>query len=477
MIDNNEHIADLFSCVLQYGSKDSEIFFQFSSIDAEQLLEGIWLNLYQVIVEYYRKTITIIEEEELNIIIDDTRLSEEEKEKYKQLFSDLRKRKVKKEAFNFYIHRLKNKVLRDKSYVMLVKANQALTSKLKVGKNTFTGYKGMKRLLTETMYSIDRIVAEYSPEGDVNQETDEVLDEYKKIKVVDDNILTGFSKIDKCTGGLYPGELWLWAGYAAEGKTFSCINIGYHAAYIQRKNVLYLTSETVRSVVRRRLISRHALELTKRGINLTDWKKGELTDESYEALQNTLKDMKDGNKEYGVFHILQMPANADTDFVAAALTRCQALFNVDLCILDSIHLLKPKKTRQSSYAEIDDMLIEINKIIVSHNDGRGVPLISPWHTNRASWEKAKEEGIYTKSALARSGEAERSADVIITILREDWSDNQLRGSIIKNRDGEELSEFYLQCDFKHGYIGDEQIVTEGIVDLLQCSDLYPLANF
>jgi len=100
------------------------------------------------------------------------------------------------------------------------------------------------------------------------------------------------------------------------------------------------------------------------------------------------------------------------------------------------------------------MLIEINKIIVSHNDGRGIPLISPWHTNRTAWEKAKENGVYSKSALARSGEAERCADVIVTILREDGFNNQLRGSIIKSRDGEELQEFYLKYDFSQGYVGD-----------------------
>jgi hypothetical protein len=224
----------------------------------------------------------------------------------------------------------------------------------------------------------------------------------------------------------------------------------------------------VRSLVRRRLISRHAKHLFGGGIDLTAWKTGGLSNESYDVFQKTLKDMKDRRNEYGAFYVLQMPSNATTDYVSAALTRCQTKFNVDLCVLDAIHLLKPKKNRQSSYAELDDMLTEISKIIVSHNDGRGVPLISPWHTNRSSWEKAKENGVYLKSCLAKTAEAERTADVIVTILREDGRENELRGAIIKSRDGEELPEFYLTYDFSQGYVGDN------LIDEVDPEDIFKL---
>ena len=135
-------------------------------------------------------------------------------------------------------------------------------------------------------------------------------------------------------------------------------------------------------------------------------------------------------------------------------------------ILDSIHLLKPKKNRQSEYSELGDIIIDIKRIIVSHNNGCGVPLISPWHTNRASWDNAKQCGYYTKSALAKTGEAERSADVIVTILRQDSTPNELKGSVIKSRDGEELEELYLKYDFSQGYVGDSQVGNFDTVDLL-----------
>ncbi len=453
----DDYVYDVFACVLQHGSENIDLILQLINSDVNQLYSGIWRDIYQIFVKYFRLTGNIIGQEEfIDTINNSSTVAGDKRKKYILLFDNLKNRLVKDGIFKFYMQQLIDFVMQQKCQKMLANAQQVLRGRLKIGRKTYKGYPGVRKILFENINDIDRLMAEYSPEGDVNRESDEVLNEYQGLKERDDNISTGFSDVDKCTGGLYPGELWLWVGYAAEGKTFSCINIGHHAAYIQRKNVLFLTNETVRGVVRRRLISRHARQLTGNGINLTDWKKGELTSESYEVLQKTLKDMN-GGTEYGVFQILQMPANADTDFVAAALTRCQALFNVDLCILDSIHLLKPKKNRQSEYSELGDMLIDIKKITVSHNSGRGVPLISPWHTNRAAWEYAKERGVYTKSALAKSSEAERCADVIVTILREAELNDQLRGSIIKSRDGEELSEFYLRYDFSQGYIGDSQI--------------------
>lgn len=462
----DEYVGDVFACVLQHGSENNDLILQLVNSDVNQLYTGIWNDLYQIIVKYFRLTGQIISQEDfIDSINNSSAIVDDKHKKYVLLFDSLIIRPIQEGKFKFYMQQLIDFVTRQKCQKMLANAQQASRGPLKMGGKTYEGYSGVRKILFENLNDIDRLIADYSPEGDANQESDEVLDEYRRMQKSDDYISTGFSEIDKCTGGLYPGELWLWVGYAAEGKTFSCINIGHHAAYIQRKNVVFFTSETVRSVVRRRLISRQARHLTGNGLNLTAWKKGELTNESEEVLRKTLKDMKNGSG-YGRFHIVQMPANADTDFVAAALTRCHALFKVDLCILDSIHLLKPKKIRQSEYSELGDMLIDIKKIIVSHNNGRGVPLISPWHTNQTAWENAKEGGGYTKSALAKSSEAERCADVIVTILREDELNDQLRGSIIKSRDGQELSEFYLICDFSQGYVGDSLVSNFDTVDLM-----------
>lgn len=471
MSDINDKITNIFACVLQLGNSDADMVFQFISMDAEKLFEGKWLIMHRIISEYFKLTGAMIKRDEYEEFIRDASFSREEQDDYMNLFDELIQRPVNGEAFNFYVEQFKEKFLDDRSHVMLRHAYTTLSNRLHLNKRSNNGYQGMRKYLTETMYDLDHLFAEYSPEGAVADEVQAVLEEYENLKKADQSVFTGFSSLDECTGGLSPGEFWLLVGYTAEGKTSMCINIGHNAAYVHGKNVLYLTSETVKSVVRRRLIARHAFHRFNGKIDLSAWKKGNLSAESFETLQKTLKVINESKDKDGIFEIVQMPGHADTNFLLSALNRNQSQFNIDLCILDAIHLLQPKHHRQSEYSELGDMITEVKKICVSHNKGKGVPLISPWHTNRTSWERAKESGQYTLSSLAKTAEAERCADVILTIIKQNTGRDELKASLIKNRDGEILDEFYLEYDFSICYVGDSQIDKVGCLDQSDILDL------
>jgi hypothetical protein len=47
--------------------------------------------------------------------------------------------------------------------------------------------------------------------------------------------------------------------------------------------------------------------------------------------------------------------------------------------------------------------------------------------------------------------------VIVSIFKKENGVRDLRGSILKNRDGEELEELYLQYNFNQGYIGNRKL--------------------
>ena len=228
MSNINDCIADMYACVLQHGQNDTDMIFHFCSLDAENFFEGEWLNLYHIIVKYFRLTHKLIRAEEFSKFIHKSNLTQEEQNFYNDLFDKLIRRQVNGDAFNFYVEQFKEKFIYDKSYVMLCKANKALSSELTHSKKAYKGYQGMRQYLLETMYDIDRLFAEYSPEGSVADDIDLVIEEYHNLKKSNHYVSTGFSALDKCTGGLFPGELWLLAGYAGEGKTSSAINIGHN---------------------------------------------------------------------------------------------------------------------------------------------------------------------------------------------------------------------------------------------------------
>ncbi|MGD8338171.1 MAG: DnaB-like helicase C-terminal domain-containing protein, partial [Desulfobacterales bacterium] len=249
MSDINDKITNIFACVLQLGNSDADMVFQFISMDAEKLFEGKWLIMHRIISEYFKLTGAMIKRDEYEEFIRDASFRREEQDDYMNLFDELIQRPVNGEAFNFYVEQFKEKFLDDRSHVMLRHAYTTLSNRLHLNKRSNNGYQGMRKYLTETMYDLDHLFAEYSPEGAVADEVQAVLEEYENLKKADQSVFTGFSSLDECTGGLSPGEFWLLVGYTAEGKTSMCINIGHNAAYVHGKNVLYLTSETVKSVV------------------------------------------------------------------------------------------------------------------------------------------------------------------------------------------------------------------------------------
>ena len=312
MSNVNDKIVNIFACVLQHGNSDTDMVFQFISMDAENVFEGKWLIMHRIISEYFKLTGAMIKRDEYEEFIHDASFSQKEQDDYMNLFDELIQRPVNGEAFNFYVEQFKKKFLEGSSYVMLSNAYTALSKELQLNKRSYNGYQGMREYLTENLYDLDRLLAEYSPEGAVADEAQAVLEEYENLKKADQSVFTGFSAVDECTGGLSPGELWLLVGYTAEGKTSLCINVGHNAAYLLGKNVLYLTSETVRQVVRRRLIARHAFHLFGSKINLSAWKRGKLSAESLRMLQKTLKAMDESKGQDGIFKIVQMPGNADT---------------------------------------------------------------------------------------------------------------------------------------------------------------------
>lgn len=447
--------ANIISWALQHGGSDSNAMQQLFLLGGKGIFRNTdYEKIYELIAWYSRRTSgDILGSEELNGLLETATLEAEAKEEYRSTFNDLLNHRVKQRASQYYLDCLLELYKKHAFNEVSGWAKKAMVTTVKQGSREFKGYDGAREIILSGVYNIDQISTPAVTDGNVVAEGRSVIDEYAALCNGAPTVKTGFTKIDDCTGGMYPGEMWLWAGFAGDGKTFSCLNIGYNVAFVQKMNVLFLTSETVRPVVKRRLISRHSREIHGQGINLTDYKKGSLDKESYDLLVKTAEDLESNKNNYGIFDLVQLPAGATTDYLAAILAQKQSSFNVDLCILDSIHLLKAKTQRSYNYAELEDMVKEVKNIIVSHNSGKGVPLLSPWHTNRESWGKAKSEGSYTKASLAKTAEAERQSDVIVSIIKEDGSD-QLRGSIIKSRDGEELSEFYLAYDFSQGYVGN-----------------------
>lgn len=302
---------------------------------------------------------------------------------------------------------------------------------------------------------IDRELSmQESPEGDSRLEANEIFAEYNEIRR-NSGIKFGIPSLDAKIGGLQNGELDLIVGYSSSGKTtLGTIQLAWSAAIEQGKNVVILTSETLRPQVRRKLICRHSklpmFEL-EHGINSRHLKagRGYLTPEEEQAFPDVVNDYT-GNPNYGKLVIVQVPRGATISTCEGKLMRYQREFQVDLAVIDYLALLKPDRRFSSRREELAATIQEAKQMATTFDDGRGIPVISPWQTSRDSWKEAQTVGYYNSSALAETAEATSSSDVVITLLEPKENESRyadIKAQVVKNRDGEKSLGIDLTVDY------------------------------
>lgn len=379
---------------------------------------------------------------------------------YLEMYDTLAKLSVDDDEFRWSIDQLKELAAERQTDEAITTGKEILHRGVQDAKGEEKiGHLAARAYVLEKFADIDRELSmQDSPEGDARLEKDDIWEEINNPKSAV-GIKTGIPALDRVIGGHNNGELNLIVGYTNSGKSIlASAQMPWSAAIEQGKNVVILTTETLRPQVRRRLISRHSrhpmFDLPK-GINSNDLKKGKeyLPPEQLKILPDIIDDFTQ-NPNYGKLVIVQVPRNATITSCENRVLRYQREFDVDLVVIDSINLLRADRRFSSKREELASMLIEAKQFATTFADGRGVPVISPWQSNRESWKEAQEKGYYNSSALAETHEASTSADTIITILEPSGDVGRevvMKVQVPKHRDGEKASAMDINVDYATAY--------------------------
>lgn len=348
---------------------------------------------------------------------------------------------------------------------------EAITQAMEILTKGATGEKGeelrgandARTHLLAKFAEIDRDLGmQESPEGDMRVETDDILKLYFEAKQRGgkSGLLFGIPSLDAKAGGLDSGELGLVVGYTGTGKSQFSVQFMHQNAVDEGKNVVYLTTETLRPQVRTRLVARHSMQPQFElpgGLNSRDLARGTLSPEEEEKLQEVLYDL-DKNPTYGKMYIVQLPSRATMSTIESRLISIQRKFNIDLAIIDYLTLLKSDRRRTSDREELSSIVKEAKQLATTFDDGRGIPIFSPWQVNRTSWAKAQDEGYYTLNALADTAEASNTPDLIVSLLEPPNDENRkvaMKGQVLKNRSGEIASNIQLYLDKATSHFSEE----------------------
>ncbi len=327
--------------------------------------------------------------------------------------------------------------------------------------DTLRGHLEARTAVLQSFAEIDRNLSMMeAPEGDMRAEGDDILADYALAEANNlhgraSGIPFGIPALDDKLGGVRPGELALVAGYTSEGKTSLVVQLAWNAA-VSGHNVVVLTTETLRSQVRRRIIARHscveAFDIRSGatiGLNSKLIKDGTLSERQKAQLSAVVADFT-RNPGYGSCYIVQVPRQASISYIEAKLVRIQRQLDIELVIMDYLALLKPDRKRQSDREELGNILKEAKQLATTFNDGAGVPFVSPWQVNRTNREIAERTGAYTPQALSETAEASNSPDVIVTLLAPLDNDKRicpLRMQILKARDAEKANNIEISVDY------------------------------
>jgi len=320
------------------------------------------------------------------------------------------------------------------------------------------GHIDARQHLMESMQVIDRrLYLQDAPEGDMRVEGSDMLSDYAERKRdreggVAQGIQFGIEELDRKIGGMQNGELVLAVGYSSDGKTTLCVQSAWSAAVEQGKNVVFLTTETLRPQVRRKLLARHSklpqFGLTE-GLNTRDLKAGTLVQDQETKLRAVVDDFTK-NPTYGKLYIAQVPRSSTIGSIEQRLHRLQRDFQIDFVVMDYLALLHSDQRRQTTREELAAIMKDAKLLSVNFDDSRGVPFMSPWQVSRSAREEAAKIGMYTSASLSETAEATNSSDVIISLLAPEDNTNRYNDitmQVLKNRDGETANGILVEVDY------------------------------
>lgn len=320
------------------------------------------------------------------------------------------------------------------------------------------GHEDAREFLLDSLSNIDRgLDQSNSPEGLIQDDKIEILEEYANKKAKREagevqGIGFGIETLDKITGGMQPGELVIVAASSSNGKSSVAAQSAWYASTQQGKNTVFFATETGRAQIRRKLIARHSkLEMFEypEGLNLRSLKEGTLTPKEEKIFQLVVDDLT-SNPNYGKIHLQQVPRGSTIVSLEHTINRLCRNLGIDYAVMDYLALLDGVNKQAEERSKYVSTLRDAKMVATSAADGLGIPFLSPWQMNREGRKNADSSGYYSMSDLSDTSEAEKIADLLISLYRDESSTGRYAEvvfQILKARDGERANDIIADVDY------------------------------
>ncbi|GAB1468095.1 replicative DNA helicase [Candidatus Cloacimonadota bacterium] len=299
-------------------------------------------------------------------------------------------------------------------YHLTIVTEQALLRHLILASNgiiesCYTSAKPIKSIIDDAEQAIFAIAELPSHQGfqRIDQISAEVLhniDQIASTKLPVLGVSTGYSGLDRLTGGFRPGQFIIIAARPAMGKTALALNIASHAAVNLNKKVAIFTMEMAADEVLMRMFS------SASEVNMDSMMKG------YGMNEEKLIRIMQASEVLSTKQIYIDESGTNTPLDIRAKTRrlTAEIEGIDLIIVDYLQLMtlpRDKENRQQEISEISRALKILAKDLK-------VPVVALSQLNRAA--DNREDKRPKLADLRESGAIEQDADLVMFIYRDEY---------------------------------------------------------
>jgi replicative DNA helicase len=215
---------------------------------------------------------------------------------------------------------------------------------------------------------------------------------------------TGFTDLDRLTGGLQKSDLIILAARPAVGKTSLSLSLAHNAAVKYQQSIAVFSLEMSKEQLVQRLLSMDA------GIDQHRLRTGWIEDDEWERIVYSMGTLSEANIW------IDDTAGISTVEMRSKARRLHAQHGIDLIIVDYLQLMQAtigNKRNENRVQEISEVSRSLKALARELN----IPVLALAQLSRAV--ESRQSKVPQLSDLRESGSLEQDSDVVMFIYRDD----------------------------------------------------------
>ncbi|HLX41299.1 MAG TPA: replicative DNA helicase [Ktedonobacteraceae bacterium] len=246
--------------------------------------------------------------------------------------------------------------------------------------------------------------SDFSPLRDLLSEYMNKLDQLHERRGTIVGVPTGFTDLDRLTGGLQKSDLIILAARPAVGKTSLALSLAHNSAIKHQRSIAVFSLEMSKEQLVQRLLSMDA------GVDQQHLRTGWIEDDDWERIIFSMGTLSEANIW------IDDTAGISTVEMRSKARRLQTEHGIDLIIVDYLQLMQSSVSGKRNENRVQE-ISEISRNLKGLARELDIPVLALAQLSRAV--ESRQSKVPQLSDLRESGSIEQDADIVMFIYRDD----------------------------------------------------------